>query len=320
MNKNKKIFIVLIIALLVIFIQKMDLDLVVKNEFEKKQIKGVAQQADGLKVIFFDVGQGDSIFVETPNNKQILIDGGPDRMVLEKLNQRLDTWDDYIDVVVLTHPHADHVAGLINVLKSYHVGEVWLTGIVYTSAVYQQFLNLIKQKNIPTKIIYACGINNLNKNKETNITQPACSNNIEIEENTRFKILYPLKNLTGTRVDNLNNSSIVMRLDYGKHKVLFMGDAEKPVEKELINHFDTFEFKSNILKVGHQGASDASSQEFLELIKPDIAIISVGADNSYGHPSLRIIRRFERLGSNIFRTDKGGNIELLINMEKIKVF
>ncbi|MBU0597080.1 MBL fold metallo-hydrolase, partial [Patescibacteria group bacterium] len=109
-----------------------------------------------LQIIFFDIGQGDSILINTPQNKQLLIDGGPDQTVLEKLGKYLDFDDKYIDVVVLTHPHADHVDGLVDVLKRYKIGEVWITGVLHTSSKYLEFLDLLNEQNIFTKIIFIC--------------------------------------------------------------------------------------------------------------------------------------------------------------------
>ena len=298
---TKKILIILIITTAIIFIQKLDFDWVAKNELG--QVEGVSQQENTLKVVVFDVGQGDSIFIQTPGEKQILIDGGESQIILEKLNQEMKFNDRQIDIVVLTHPHADHLGGLIEVLKRYQVSAIWMTGVIHTSNVYLEFLNLIKEKNIPTKIIFSCQQDELE----------GCSDLIEIETGVQFKILYPLENLFEKRIDNLNNSSIVMRLDYDNSSLLLMGDAETPVEKEILENFKIEELKADVLKVGHQGASDASSQEFLEIINPEYAIISVGADNSYGHPSLRIIRRIERLGIKILRTDEMGDIQFVAN-------
>ena len=308
MGKNKKIIIVLIITLAVILIQKLDLDLVVKRELGA--VEGVSQEESGLKVVIFDVGQGDAIFIETPEEKQILIDGGEGKVVLEKLDDEMDFNDRFIDIVVLTHPHSDHVNGLVKVLKRYEVGEVWITGVIHTSNVYFEFLNLIKEKSIPTRIIFGCGREDAH----------GCIDEIEVEDGVDVKILYPLENLSGQRVDNLNNSSIVIRLDYGMNRFLLAGDAEVASEKRILENFEIDELRVDVLKAGHHGASNASSEKFLEAVKPKHAAISVGEDNKYGHPSLRVIRRMERMEIEILRTDEVGNVEFRGDGKNIEIY
>ena len=303
MFKDKKILIILIIVLTIAVIQKLDLDLRFKNELN--EVKGISQQKNIFKLIVFDVGQGDAIFIETKNKKQILIDGGPDKSILDKLDKQMGMNDNFIDIIILSHPHADHVSGLVEVLKRYEVGEIWLNGVVHSTSAYLEFLNLIKEKNIKLKNIFACGQNILT----------GCSDIIEIDEDTKFKILYPLENLYEQKIDNLNNSSIVIRIENRGNKFLLMGDAEVPVEEKILVNFEPSEIEADVIKVGHQGASDASSQNFLAVVRPKYAIISVGAGNQYGHPSLRIIRRIERLGAQIFRTDEVGDIEIISHDE-----
>lgn len=308
MLKDKKIIIVLIIALAVVLLQKLDFDLVAKNELG--QVEGVSQEEGALKVVVLDVGQGDSIFIETPEKKQILIDGGEGQIILKRLDEQMKFNDRQIDIVVLTHSHSDHLSGLVEVLKRYEVSEVWMTGVIHTSSIYLEFLNLIKEKNIPTRIIFGCG------REEA----PGCIGKIEIENGVNVKILHPLENLSERRVDSLNNSSIVIRLDYKMNKFLLTGDAEVVSEKKILENFEIDELRADISKVGHHGSSDASSEKFLEATQLKYAIISVGKDNSYGHPSLRTIRRMERMEIEILRTDRVGNIGIISNGEDIEIY
>jgi len=308
--KDKKVLIILIIAAVIILVQKLDLDLALKDKLDLGQVEGVSQEiSDELKVIFFDVGQGDAIFIETPQQRQILIDGGEGNVILEKLNECLDPSDREIDLIILTHPHSDHVSGLVEVLRNYQVNEVWLTGVIHNSNVYLEFLNLIKEKEIPTKIVWSCG----------NDIIEECSDIVEIEDNLNFKVLYPLKNLIQQKVDNLNNSSIVLKLDYFNSSILFTGDAELEAEADMLANFELTDFEADILKIGHHGSSDASSQEFISAVGSDYTVISVGANNSFDHPALRTIRRLERLGVEILRTDERGDIKFIINEDEIKL-
>ncbi|OIP56568.1 hypothetical protein COW86_03750 [Candidatus Kuenenbacteria bacterium CG22_combo_CG10-13_8_21_14_all_39_9] len=296
--KNKKVFIILLIAAALVLMQEFDFDLLTKNKSAGGQMESTSQGEDNLKVIFFDVGQGDAIFIETPEKKQILIDGGDSSLILDKLTKQMKFDDRLIDVIVLTHPHADHVTGLVEVLKRYQVGEVWLTGVIHTSSIYLEFLNLIKEKQIPTKIIFACGKENIK----------GCHDIIALETGLQFKILYPLENLSQKRLDDANNSSIVMKLNYKTDSLMLVGDAGITDEEKMLGIFEASELKSDVLKLGHHGSADASSEKFLEAIQPEYGIISVGKDNPYGHPSLRIVRRLERIGAKIFRTDESGDI------------
>lgn len=307
MDKNKKILIVIIMAAAVILIQKLDFDLMTEGELG--QVEGASQEEQDLKVIFFDVGQGDSIFIETPLEKQILVDGGEGQLILEKLDKQMGLGDRFIDIVVLSHPHADHLGGLVDVLERYEVGEIWMSGVLHTSNIYLEFLNLIKEKKIPVKIVFGCGIEKL----------PGCSDEIKIEDKVVFRVLYPLKNLSQERVNKLNHSSVVVRLDYIESSFLLMGDAESPDEEKILENFMAGELEVDTLKAGHHGSSDASSQEFLEAVNPEYAVISVG-ENSYGHPSLRTLRRMERLGIVFFRTDEQGDVNFATDGENIRIY
>ncbi len=250
-----------------------------------------------LKVIFLNVGQGDAILMETPKGQQILLDGGEGQAVLEKLGQYLPMTDRTIELMILSHPHSDHLDGLVGALKRYSVKEVWLAGIIHTSSDYLEFLNLIKDKNIPVKNLFACGSKSV----------AGCSDEITVEEGVRFKVLWPEENLAGKRVDDLNNTSLVLKLIYGENSWLLPGDLDSVAENQLVDNVPD-QLKANILKVAHHGSSSATGEEFLRLVSPAEALISVGADNDYGHPSLRIINRLKRAGVNIWRTDEKGDM------------
>ncbi|HOZ37002.1 MAG TPA: ComEC/Rec2 family competence protein [bacterium] len=281
--------------------------------FEEKNVRGISDGQEltsdqRLKVIFLDVGQGDAILIETPEGAQIILDGGEGQEVLEKLGQYLPITDRTIELMILSHPHGDHLDGLIEVLKRYSVKEVWLTGVVHTSSGYLEFLNLLKDKNIPVKNIFAC----------TEIKATGCSDKITFEDGVDFQVLWPRENLAGKKVDDLNNSSLVFKLVYGDNSWILPGDLDSAAESELAANSPE-QLKADILKVAHHGSSSATSEEFLKLVSPTDAIISVGADNDYGHPSLRIINRLKRAGVNIWRTDEQGDIETIGNGATIEV-
>ncbi|MFH1233772.1 MAG: ComEC/Rec2 family competence protein [Patescibacteria group bacterium] len=254
------------------------------------------QPNNQLEVDFLDVGQGDSILIKAPTGQNILIDGGPDRKVIKKLGENLNWWDKQIDLMVLTHPHDDHVSGLIDVLKRYKVKEIAYTGAAHNSPNYLAWLKLAREQKI----------------KLTIIDRPQT---IKLSNNCWMETIYPQENLLGIEMENLNNSSLVFKLVYGKTKFLFVGDLEEPIESKLLD--SKVDLSADVLKVGHHGSDTSSSQKFLEKVKQQIAVIEVGKNNDFGHPNLRIIKRLERLGSQVLRTDQLGTIRLISDQQKV---
>lgn len=242
-----------------------------------------------LLVTFFDIGQGDSIFIEAPNGNQILIDGGPGDAVLAKLGKALPFWDRSFDLLVLTHAHVDHVGGLLEVLKRYHIGAVLESGEEYSTPEYHEWHKLIKEKNIP--VIFA---------RRGQI--------IYIGKEIKLNVLSPFENYNGVSLKNPHEANVSTKLIFGKTSVLLMGDAEKPIEYRLLEEKPA-ELKSDILKVGHHGSKTSSVEEFLQAVSPKIAVIQVGRKNRYGHPTQEVLDRLSSLGIKILRTDLDGDIK-----------
>ncbi len=281
-----------------------------------------------LKVYFLDIGQGDAALVRTPQRQNILIDGGPDNSVIYKLGKYLPFWERKIDLVILTHPHADHLIGLVEVLKRYRVEKIVFTGVSYYSDFYKELKKLREEKNIPFVLAFA--------GRELNFGE------IKIE------ILSPEKNLwnkifRGDEEDGggLNDTSVVAQLSFGKNSFLFMGDAGAEVEKALLSKFEIrnpksetnsnsdfqnpndqkieiLNLKSLILKVGHHGSDTSSSYEFLQAVSPELAVISVGK-NKYGLPAHRVLYRLRKLGIPFLRTDENGDIQVRCGEERCLV-
>ena len=241
-----------------------------------------------LKVKFLDVGQGDAIFVETPDRKQILVDGGPDLSILEKIGRAMPFYDRYIDIVLLTHPEADHLNGLIEVVKRYNIGAIIMTGIFRNTAQYKEFLNIIENRKIPVYLAKSGG-------------------EIDFRNNIKMDILYPFDNLKGKVLSDSNNTSIVAKLIYGNFETLFTGDIEKSVENKLIN--SNADLKSDILKIAHHGSKTSTTDNFLKAVNALIAVIEVGKDNQYGHPHQEVLERLKNL--QIFQTGKHGDLEII---------
>lgn len=242
-----------------------------------------------LEVDFFDIGQGDAIFIETSDNHQILIDGGPGSVVLEKLGAEMPFWDRTIDLIILTHPHEDHVSGLIKVLENYEVENVLWTGISMETAIFKKWQEAIKEAKIYT----------------------AQSGQMVIADKMVLEIIYPFESLENREVKNIDDTSIVSRLVFGDNSFLFTGDAFQSVEKQMVER--GIYLSSGILKVGHHGSKTSSSQEFIEKVLPEMAVISAGKDNKYGHPNQETLATLEKYGIRIFRTDQQGDIKIICN-------
>lgn len=251
-----------------------------------------------FEVDFLDVGQGDSILIKTEAGQNILIDGGPDATVVKRLGENLPWWDRTIDLMILTHPHSDHVGGLIHVLNRYKVERVLYTGVTHTIPEYLEWLQIIKDKDISLKII----------------DHPQ---RINFGEKSYLEIIYPFESLAGEIPENLNNSSIVVMLNYEDNKILLAGDIEEKIEEELLEV--NVDLEANIFKANHHGSDGSNTEEFLNAVNPEIVVIPVGADNSFGHPNGRILKRFESLGAEIYRTDIDGTVKIEIDGKNLKI-
>lgn len=245
------------------------------------------ESRQNLIITFFDVGQGDSAFLEVPNGNQVLIDGGPGNAVLAKLGSTLPFWDRSIDLVIVTHPHADHLDGLLEVLKRYKVGIVLETGVNHSLPEYAEWRELLKNKDV--KVVIA-----------------QRGQRVELSGSAYLDILAPFKNFAEQSPKNIHDSMVVAELFYGSVVALFMGDAERFLEYQLVS--ERKKLKADILKTGHHGSKTSSAEEFLKTVSPKFAVISAGAKNRYGHPHQEVLDRLKRLGIAILRTDEKGDI------------
>lgn len=234
-------------------------------------------------VVILDVGQGDSILLQK-DSFQILIDGGEDISVLYELPKYMKYGDMEIEVVILTHPHSDHLGGLFEIFERYEIGEVWINPVEYDSNMYEFFL----QMDLPFKEV---------RNGE-----------IYTIDDWNVEVLFSNDNIYEA-IGNLNNASIVIELATETKNYLFMGDAEVEVERYLIQK-DLLE-DVDVLKAGHHCSRTASSKSFLDIVKPEIAICSYGEENSFGHPHEETIQNFLERNIQILSTAKEGNVYVL---------
>lgn len=237
-----------------------------------------------LVVHFLDVGQGDCEFIELPNSQCMLIDASTN----EYGDDIVEAIEGYgyseIDYVIATHPHADHIGGMSEVIDSFDIGKIYMPRTSSNSKSFEGLLTSISNKN-------------LSINTAKTGTTIYSDNGINIE------ILSPISSF----YEETNDYSAVVKLEYGESSFLFMGDAEKPVENELIEKYG-YDLDVDVLKAGHHGSRYSSSTEFLDYVTPEYTVISCAKDNSYGHPHSETIKRLNNVNTQIFRTYELGNI------------
>ncbi|MEA3492850.1 MAG: DNA internalization-related competence protein ComEC/Rec2 [Candidatus Margulisiibacteriota bacterium] len=251
----------------------------------------------GLTITVLDVGQGDSILIEAPSGKKILVDGGEEKMgeriVIAYLQKR---GINKLDMVILTHPHEDHVGGLRPLLQKIKVGTVLDPGAPYNTRSYRLFKELIR------------------RNKIKHLTARA-GQMISFGKEVRAKILHPMSPF----LENINDVSIVFRLRYKDFTMMFTGDNEKEGEEQILARFFPDLLDSDILKVGHHGSRTSTSDYFLDAVNPQIAVISCGRRNKFRHPHKSTLQKLRGRGINIYRTDKHGAVVIKTDGERIRV-
>jgi len=255
-----------------------------------------------LKISFLDVGQGDSILIQTPRGGKILIDGGRDKKVLSEIGKELSIFSKEIELVVATHDDADHVTGLIDVLQRFKVSVLLYSLPNSSSELSRQLLQIAKEKNV--RIVH--------------ITKPMI---IKSADGLIVKVLFPVKNMDQENSSDIfdknsevlgNDASIVTQIIFGENKFLLTGDLPHTGEKYLINKYGD-SLKSNILKFGHHGSDSSSSPEFLSVVSPNIGIVSAGKDNTFGHPHRSVLELAEKFGITVLQTDMLGTINIYSN-------
>lgn len=239
-----------------------------------------------FKIYFLDVGQGDAELIRTAQGQNILIDGGPDKSILSALTAELPWWDKTIEALIVTHSHDDHLAGLIEVLKRYDVKKIYFADNIRKNELLDAFLSLAADKRVPIVRL---------------------KNNYKIEfAPNALELMVATGTLRGVK-DIENEESLVSELETPtRQNVLLMADAGVAREQALMR--DSSGLRAQILKIGHHGSDYSSSEEFVKFTGASEMVISVGKGNSYGHPSPRVLKRLERLKSNIFRTDFHGTV------------
>lgn len=254
------------------------------------------QRSGILTVAFLDVGQGDAIFIEAPNGNQVLIDGGPNKSVLRQLGGVMPFYDRSIDMVVATHPDKDHTGGLPAVLEKFRVAVFVEPGVRSGNGIYGAIMNITEKKDIK-KILAKRG------------------ERIFLDKNVYIDVLSPDRDTYGWET---NTASVVLRLVYGNTSFVFSGDAPKKIE-EYIVALGGDGLSANVLKLGHHGSRTSTSQVFLSAVDPQIAIISAGKNNKYGHPHKEVMDMLKQFEIPTLVTYDEGTIVIESDGENIKI-
>ncbi|HLD07821.1 MAG TPA: ComEC/Rec2 family competence protein [Candidatus Peribacterales bacterium] len=259
---------------------------------------------DKLHVALLDVGQGDAILIKTPTHQKILVDGGPDLSLLERLSDELPFFDRTIDLLILTHQDSDHITALPALLERYNVERILLAGTLNMNSRYAAFLDAAHRTG--SEIIIA-----------------DANHDLDLGGGVVLDVLWPKESLFQEEVKETNNASIVAKLTYPTSSrppqadglrgasILLTGDIEEKTEEALLKA--GYDLHSDILKVPHHGSKTSSSTGFLLAVNPDLAVISVGRENTYGHPHPSILERYEALHIPVRRTDREGKVELVLD-------
>jgi len=289
-KKDKKLIGELVLTLLLIIAVYFTATYIIPTYSDTQNEKVDIKPPEGeLVVQYIDVGQADSILI-TSNGHNALIDAGneEDGPKLVKYFEQLGIKE--FDFVMGTHPHEDHIGGLDDIINNFNIHNVYLPNATTTTKTFENLIDAIE-------------------NKKLNITIPNIGDTITLGE-SEIKIIY-----SGDDEKNLNNASIVTKLTFGKHKFLFTGDSTTTSEKDYLDK----DIDIDVLKVAHHGSDTSTSDKFLKATTPQYAIISVGKDNKYNHPSPKIVTRLEKYTSNIYQTKDLGTIIVSINKDELKI-
>lgn len=239
-----------------------------------------------MNVHFIDVGQGDSILIQTPGNKTILVDGGPQEAGKKVTSYLQDLEIDTIDLVIATHPDFDHIGGLIPIMKNFKVKQIIDNGKFHLTKTYAQYMNEIRKQDIPKKVA-----------KE--------GQKIKLDSKLKIEVLNAYESQK-----NNNQSAIVLKISYKDIDFLLMSDVEMEQEKKLIKKSN---IQSEIIKVAHHGSDTSTSLPFLKHVSPKVAILTYSPDNDYGHPVERVIENLDRMDVNIYSTAIFGDVIITTN-------
>lgn len=286
MIKKKGVLFIFLFIIISISTLGCDLKGIIKDE-------KCGQIEDQMKVHYINVGQGDSILVQV-NNKNLLIDAGP-RESKDKLINYLDKIDiKKLDYVIATHPHEDHIGSMSYVIDKYDVESFYAPKIEHTTKTFERMIEALSDKNLKINVI-----------KEG-------TSSIALGKNTGVSVFSPVDDT----YEQLNNYSPIIKMEFGNNSFLFTGDAEKLVEKQVLEK--GYDLKADVLKLGHHGSTSSTSEKFLKSVNPSICVIEVGKDNDYGHPHKETLELIKKNKVKVYRTDTYSDVVLVSDGSTIK--
>ncbi len=247
------------------------------------------------EIHYLDVGQGDAIYIKV-NGKNILIDAGPKDASDKLVKQLKDLNVNTLDMVFASHPHEDHIGGMVSIFKNFSVKSFYMPKVTHTTKTFNNMITEVDKAGLKIQNVKS-------------------GMSIDLGKGAEFKIFSPVKD----SYEELNNYSPIMKFTYGKKSFMFTADAEVLSEKEVLKKFDASELKSDVLKVGHHGSTTSTCDEFLNAVNPEIAVISLGAGNSYGHPHKEIMEKLNGKKLKIYRTDTQGQITIITDGENLNI-
>ena len=243
------------------------------------------QNNDNLQLHFLDIGQGDAILIRTPSGHNILIDGGADNLLLPKMAEVLPWWDNTIDYIVISHYHADHMMGLMELLNKYKVGEILVTAHQpEEDLLFQVWQQALSKHNLESRIVSPGEI-------------------WQLTNDLSWQVL-----LADDHHEDFNSNSLILKLNFKEIDILFTGDLPITEEESLLR--GNFNLQSEILKIGHHGSKHSSSQEFLQAVQPELCVIQSGEGNKFGHPTQEALDRLEQVNCQVLRNDQRGTISV----------
>jgi competence protein ComEC len=246
-----------------------------------------------LTVHFLDVGQGDAILIQFPNDSVMLVDAGPDEDGAAVISYLKQQGVKKIDYLVATHPHADNIGGMVAVIKEFEINKVYMPKVAHTTRTFEDMLLSIKEKGIKITAAHA---------------------GLDILEQDGLQATFAAP--CGSDYDKLNNYSAIVKIQYGSTSFLLTGDAEDISEKEMLDN--SLDLRADVLKVGHHGSSSSTTPAFLKSVFPEYAVIPVGAENKYGHPHQETLEHLADAGVIVYRTDQEGSIVFASDGKEVK--
>ncbi len=242
-----------------------------------------------LHVVFLDVGQGDAALVTSPTGRTVLVDGGPDAVrMCSLLGRYMPFYERHIDLVVSTQPHADHIAGLVATAERMNVSMVAASAACHESLLYERWQQAVSREGLV-------------------VTHPVCGQSIDLGDGVALDFLGPRATGYSGSADDIDNNGLVVRISYGSVSFLFMADVRADVERDMVRR--GLPLESTVLKVGHHGSSTSSCPQFVAAVSPELAVISAGANNEYGHPHLSVLQTLESQKVRYVTTANCGTVE-----------